>query len=119
MSDNSTCRTIGQFIQALNDGDFAGDASTELKDLVASLSNCAMENGGKAKGRLTLTFDFALDKGSLDVTADLAVKTPKLARGRSVFWATPDNFLTRRNPRQVEMELRTVTPRSDEPARTA
>lgn len=120
-NDPAAVRSFAQFVQAVQDGELHGDLTRELPELIASLNDARANNGGKPKGRITITFDFALDgNGAVDVNADYAVKTPKLQRSKSVFWTTVENLLSRRNPRQHEMEFRTVAPRADaEPARTA
>lgn len=57
-------------------------------------------------GTLTISIGFKLADGIVEVTGDFKTALPKARRGRSVFWATPDNNLTRRNPRQFDLPLR-------------
>lgn len=101
-------RTFTQLLHTVQDGDLHVELSDQLKDLVGSLHNVRMESGGKPTGRIALTLDFRLDGDVIEVQADFAVKTPKIARRKTVFWATPENLLTKRNPKQMEMPLRTV-----------
>jgi hypothetical protein len=61
------------------------------------------------KGELTLKLTYTPEgHGQVSIEADLKLKTPKLARGRSLFFITPDANLERNDPRQTEMELRSV-----------
>lgn len=110
MPDDPTppSRSFGVFLAELEDGRLHGDLSSALRDLVASLEE-ASARGGKPRGKLSVTMNFALDDGIVECTADYAVKAPKLARGRSIFWVTPDNNLTRRNPAQADLPFRDVT----------
>jgi hypothetical protein len=101
-------RTFAQLLQHVQDGDLHVDLTNELRDLVASLENVRAEQGGKPKGSIVLKLDFTLDSGVFEVVADYAIKAPKIARSKSHFWATPDNLLTKRNPKQAELPLRTV-----------
>ncbi|MCP1246005.1 hypothetical protein NKW54_08635 [Acetobacter cerevisiae] len=57
---------------------------------------------------MTVKIEFKLDGGVMTLTTDYSTKAPKAARAHSVFWATPENNLSRRNPKQRELELRTV-----------
>lgn len=62
------------------------------------------------KGSLTITLNYTPEgHGQVSIEADIKAKAPKLARGRSLFFLTPDANLERNDPRQQEMELRTVT----------
>lgn len=65
------------------------------------------------KGELTVKFTYTPEgHGQVSIEADIELKAPQLARGRSIFFVTPEANLERNDPRQTELELRTV---SDEP----
>lgn len=83
-----------------------------LQQLVAAVSD------EQKAGSLVLTISVKpLGKGDgLEVAAKVDVKAPKTAPGVSIFFATPNNDLTRSDPRQIAMELREVAPSS--PARS-
>jgi hypothetical protein len=102
-NDPNTARSFAAFLPLVENGQLHGDLSEELRDLVAELHNAAQENSGKAKGKLALTLSFKLEDGIVEVTGDYSVALPKKTRGRSIFWATPDNYLTQQNPRQRDM----------------
>lgn len=106
--DPNAARSFSTFLPMVENGQLHGDLSEALRDLVAEISDAAAEGGGKAKGEISLTLSFSLDGGMFEVTGKYAVKKPRQVRGRSIFWATPENWLTQSNPRQRDM-FRDVT----------
>ena len=110
-------RSFGQFLAAVEDGVFHQDLTDALKGLVADLHNHARDVGGKPRGRLSLDLSFQLDSGLVEITAEFKAVSPKAPRGKTIMWATPENFLTPRNPRQPDLPFRDVT--SPVAARTA
>jgi hypothetical protein len=106
--DPNTARSFSTFLPLVENGQLHGDLSQELRNLVAELHTAARENAGKAKGKIALTLSFKLEDGIVEVSGDYSVNLPKKARGRSIFWATPDNHLTQQNPCQRDM-FRDVT----------
>lgn len=46
--------------------------------------------------------------GQMTIKADVKTKEPALSRGTSLFFLTPEGNLTRRDPRQQDLPLRTV-----------
>lgn len=106
MSDQ--VRSFGTFIAEVEDGELHADLSRQLQNLIAELHEGRAVGQSRATGKLTVTFDFALADGVVEVRADIASKTPKRPRGRSIFWVTPENNLTRRNPRQPDLPFRDV-----------
>lgn len=99
----------------LEGGALHEDLSDMVRDLSAKMSEYAANNG-EAKGALTLTLSFKLDRGGvMDVVADAAVKAPKFKREKSLFWLTPGNNLSPENPRQTSLPLRSVSPAPETP----
>lgn len=119
--DNGAIRSFGQFLQALQEGSLHGDLTAKLQEITATLNNVRAEEGGTPKARIAIAIEFALDKfGKMAVAADFTVKLPVPARGKTDFFTTADNHLSRRNPRQMELGLRDATPaRAAEDIRTA
>lgn len=115
MSDN--VRSFGTFIAEVEDGELHADLSRQLQTLIAELHEGRAVGQARATGKLTVTFDFILADGVVEVRADIVSKTPKRPRGRSIFWVTPENNLSRRNPRQPDLPFRDVNAASG-PART-
>jgi hypothetical protein len=106
MSDQ--VRSFGTFVAEIEDGELHADLSRALQSLIAELHESRAVGQSRATGKLSVTFDFVLADGVVEVRADIASKTPKRPRGRSIFWVTPENNLTRRNPRQPDLPFRDV-----------
>jgi hypothetical protein len=103
-------RTFGQLLQAVENGQLHGDLSTELQDLCAELQDAAGGGGTATKGSVSLTLAFKFDPktGFFEVAGDYKVTKPKTTRGRSIMWATADNYFTIDNPRQQQLFPRDV-----------
>jgi hypothetical protein len=96
-----------------------GLALDELDDaLVNAVAGCR-STGKAARVTLTITVKPAA-KGNVDALVledDVAVKLPKPERGTTILYATAENGLSRKDPRQPELQgLREVVPM---PARNA
>lgn len=60
-------------------------------------------------GALTITLNYKPEgAGQITVKAEVKAKEPKLQRGSSLFFLTPEGNLSRRDPRQQQMDLRPV-----------
>ena len=97
------CNTLGDFVRSVEDGQFDADVFGKLRDLNAALSDHAHHNGGKAKGKLVLSFDFNQDGGVTEIKSALKVTMPEERRPKSVMWLTEDNRPTRTRPNQREL----------------
>jgi len=97
-------RSIADFLREHRNGLTIDEASDMLAAIVAAVTD--EQRGGK----MTLTISVKpLGKGDgLEVAVDLKAVPPKKTPGVSIFFATPDNSLTRQDPRQTTMELREV-----------
>lgn len=94
------------FIDTLRDVE-AGGLLDELTDTQHSLVD-AIRATGKA-GELTIKLTYKPEgAGQMTIKADVKSKEPVLARGTSLFFLTPEGNLSRRDPRQQELSLRTV-----------
>lgn len=117
--DPEAARSAARIIESLADGETHHELTEAVRDAVARLHDVRAEAGGKPKAKLVLTLDLVLDGDSIDVTGEVKATLPKVKRKRTVFYATPDNLLTRRNPRQAELPLRTVATGPADAPRTA
>lgn len=99
-----TPRTFAQTIDALRFGTLGTELTDALREVVNS---CATT--GKA-GAVTLTLALKPGKGGqIEVFDEVKVKLPKPEKGSSLMFATPDNNLSREDPRQMSLPgLRTV-----------
>lgn len=96
-------RSFAAFIQMLEDGKLNADLSEALQELNAGMNDHVQTFGGKPKGKLVLTIDFALDKGVFDIVAAYKVTKPEVKRDRSIAWSTPGNNFSPENPRQMTL----------------
>lgn len=97
------CNTLGEFVRSIEDGQFDADVFGELKDLNAALCDHAQHHGGKAKGKLTLTFDFTQEGAITEIRSSYKVTAPEEKRPKSVMWLTEDNRPTRTRPGQHQL----------------
>ena len=94
------------FIDTLRDIE-AGGLLDELSETQHSLID-AIRLTGKG-GELTIKLAYKPDgNGQITIKADVKAKEPALSRGTSLFFLTPEGNLTRRDPRQQDLPLRTV-----------
>lgn len=92
-------RPFTDTVVALRFGTLNDDLTAEQNKLVAI---CA--STGKV-GELKLTLKLKPGKGGqIEVFDDIAVKAPKEERGSSIMFATPENNLTREDPRQMSLQ---------------
>lgn len=108
-------RAFSTFIGDLEEGRLHAELTSQIRDIVAELHNVLIDQGGKPKAALAIKLNFKLDSGVIEVDAETKATLPKRLRSKSIFYATPSNDLTRRNPKQTELPLRDVS--RAEPAR--
>lgn len=97
------CNTAGQFITSLEDGQFDADLFRELQRMAGDLSDHAMANSGKAKGKISITIDVVQEAQVVQLAAKFKITGPEEKRPRSVMWLTDDNRFTRSRPNQKEL----------------
>lgn len=97
------CNTMAEFIRGLEDGQFDADAYEALRELAAAMQEHAWRNGGKSKGKLTITVDFTQDGGVTQMKSAFKTSPPELPRAKSIMWLTEDNRFTRSRPGQNEL----------------
>ena len=91
---------FADFVRMLSDGDFDRDLTVVLQALNSGMCAAAIEQGGKAKGKLTLTFDFALEGRVFTIGSKHKVDVPEAKRAKGIMWATEDGRFTPSNPHQ-------------------
>lgn len=88
-----------QFIQTFRRGELLDDCNQKLDELMEALSAT-----GK-NGSLTLKFDFKHNKaGQLEVTPAASIKKPVKEVMPGIYFVSDDSRLTRRDPRQMDIE---------------
>lgn len=98
-----TCSTLGEFVRSLEDGQFDADCYTAIRDLAAEMQQHAWQNGGKAKGKVSLSIEFAQEGTLTEIKASFKVTKPEFKRPKSVMWATEDHRFTRTRPGQGQL----------------
>lgn len=92
----------------LEDGRFVHEVTEALQQLIGDMENAAANPTSKVPGKMTITLNLMREEGYVEIRPVLAVVAPKPTRRKSVFFVTPENLLTRRDPRQVDMFIREV-----------
>lgn len=92
--------SFGEFVRFLEDGQLDAELSEVLRKLSSDMANNAIEGGGKARGKLTLTLDFGLNGRVFTIKAKHKVDVPEAKRQNSVMWSTEDGRFTPSNPHQ-------------------
>lgn len=96
-------RGFTQTVESLRYGEVSDELNRELQALV---KKC--QDTGRA-GAITLTINIKPTKsGPFEITDDIKVKMPKAEKGSSMMFPTPEGNLQRNDPRQGDLELRTV-----------
>ncbi len=100
-------KTFIETLREIRQGQSVEDLTVHLVSLVMAVR----ETGRAGKLTYTLTVKPA-SKGNVDTLLledQITTKEPKLERGATVFFASPDNVLSRQDPRQPELSgLRVV-----------
>jgi hypothetical protein len=91
---------IGQLIALCEEGALDQDIARDSRKLVHALRAVAFNNGGKAKGKITITLDVEVEGELIMLRGDYVVKEPKAKRQRSAMYATEDGRITPNRPGQ-------------------
>lgn len=88
----------------------AGESLTELSEKLSELVAAvrATGKGGKLKYELTVKPASKGETVALMIVDNIDVKLPKSERAANIFFANDQNLLQRSDPRQRELELRSV-----------
>lgn len=99
--------TGAALLRSMEDGTFINAFGGEVRNAIKSLRRTADKKGGKAKGKVTLVLDLAVDaKGVLESEGGITVKLPKPTRQRSIHWTDEEgDILNRRAERQLELRV--------------
>jgi len=100
-------RSATQMLDALEDGAYASEVSGHLEDIVRELNMC-LDASRRGEATLTLTIKFIATQGAIDAHSSVKCKLPPAQRIRSTFYVAQGQFLSGRNPKQAELELRAV-----------
>jgi len=86
-----------------------GATAIELSEQLHECVQAAQKTGKKATLTVTLTIKpVGRDTGQYEFREDIKCKIPSLDRGMTLMFGTPDGNLTRNDPRQGELQLRSA-----------
>lgn len=104
-------RTADQILAMLDNGEFLHNFLVDHAALIVAMHDHQMTNGGKAKGKVTLTLAYTLDKQlAMSLEGDVKFEKPKAPKASATLWTTADGTLTPQNPRQPSLPgIRDVT----------
>ncbi len=90
------------FLEEAAEGEAAVEASREFTELVELVKTAALLKSGKAKGRITLAIDIAIDdKGTASIDYSVATKRPKRPATTGIMFVGTGGGLTAVHPRQM------------------
>lgn len=95
-------------LDTLEDGQLRTDIEKALAEVITAMHKDAEEHGGVPTAAIAIAVQFRLDSGAVEVKADIKTKLPDQKRRRTILWTTPDNRLTKANPRQQQLPFRDV-----------
>lgn len=95
--------TAGNFIDMLEDGQFSADIHNQIKDVCAAMEDIAQFNGGKSKGKLTITIDLTKEDSVFKIASSFKATKPEMPRPKSVLWTTERNEFSRFPPGQNQL----------------
>jgi hypothetical protein len=91
--------SIITILQGIRDGELVTDLTNKLSDVVEQVSET-----GK-KGSLTLTLDIKKNgEHGITISPKVVAKTPETQVGDALFFSLPGGNLSRKNPKQHDIE---------------
>lgn len=97
-------------LREIEGGNLLDELSEIQHDLLGAIQSTNKE------GEITIKLKYKPDgHGQMFITAETKTKEPKFPRGKSLFFITSDNNLSRQDPRQSSLDLRRVEIASVQP----
>lgn len=118
MSTEPIIRTFADALSVMEDGQLICDLTAAQQSLIAALHDAALNKGGKPKGSISLKLEYSLEEGMVEIHSDIKAVEPKTKRARTMMWVTPENNLSRSNPKQRGL-FEDVNASDGRPVRTA
>lgn len=85
-----------------------GATQRDLSERLAECVEAARDTQKTASLSLKLTIKPLGNSGQYEIRDDITAKIPELDRGITLMFGTPDNNLTRSDPQQTALDLRSV-----------
>lgn len=90
----------GDFINMIEDGQFAADLHREMAELAAKMTDLCAATGKKQKGRVTIQVDLTTEGPVFMAVGKYTIKAPEEKRKPTVLFTDEGNHFTRSQPRQ-------------------
>ena len=88
-----------EFLQTFRRGDLLREGDEQLRRVIDAIAN----TGGD--GCITITLPFKTNKaGQIECTPKVTAKAPQRPMGTGIYFADDDGRLSRRDPRQLDIE---------------
>jgi len=101
-------QTFAELLGIINYGEASAAANDALRVVLQQMQRFAADNGGAAKGSVSLKLDLALAKGYLEATVKIDKSLPKDPAIKANLFLTADGRPTARDPRQMDLRFPTV-----------
>lgn len=96
---------FSRLLATMQRGAFDEEVTQATEALVAEMARLAEGQGsGKPKGSIQVTISFVLDRGMLDIAADLKVVRPKPVRARTIAYPGRGGKLLAQDPQSLGLE---------------
>lgn len=103
------------FVSTVRDLSYGADALKASETLDKAVQR-SLDTGKATTMTLKLTIKpVGNHTGQVEIKDSISCKLPELDRGMSLMFVTPDGNLTRDNPKQASMDLRSVDEATKEP----
>lgn len=91
---------FSELLDSIDFGSLSDEATHELNELV----HACTETGKGGELTLVLKLKPLAKGGQVEIVPDIKVKKPKMPRGVTIMFATPENNLQREDPRQRTLD---------------
>lgn len=96
-------KSIAETLLELERGVFINDLSDAHRAVVRAVEDTMRQ------GTLTVTFKYVLEgPGQVSIACDFNAKPPRMPRGKTLFFPTPEHDLQRTDPRQADLKFKDV-----------
>lgn len=95
--------SFADMLRMLSMGAFHEDVTAAVESLVSTMEKVSNASGGIAKGAITLTLKFKLDRGLMEIDPTYKVTTPSTPRTRTIMYPDGKGHLRRNNFHQPSL----------------
>ncbi len=100
-------RGLDDLVGLADNGQYLPDLLQRNDQLVLAIQQFSQTYGAKAKGKLTITIDYEVDRfGQINLGVTDKVTRPTAPKAKAIAWTLDDGSLTVANPNQRAMQVR-------------